>query len=102
MSEVSLVPLNLKDADSFLKAVHSSTALHAGWVEPPSTMATFEQHLNPHQQVCFGYAIRNRSDDLVEVNSINATHALAADEFCAALVICSRMLTVVQTPAALG
>ena len=72
MPEVSLTPLNLKDANSFLKAVSCSTALHAGWVEPPSTLVAFERYLNPDQQVCLRYAVRDRSDALVGVACINA------------------------------
>jgi [ribosomal protein S5]-alanine N-acetyltransferase len=72
MPKVFLAPLNPKDAEAFLKAVHCSIALHAGWVEPPATLAAFEQYLHPDQQMCLRFAVRNCSDDLVGVVNINA------------------------------
>ncbi|MGC4066349.1 MAG: GNAT family protein [Polyangiaceae bacterium] len=72
MPPVIVNPLSLADADSFLQAVHRSTGLHAGLVEPPTTQVAFQKYLNPDQQVCLKFAVRNGEGDLVGVVNINA------------------------------
>jgi [ribosomal protein S5]-alanine N-acetyltransferase len=72
MPTVMVTPLSPTDADSFLRAVHRSTALHTGLVEPPTTLVAFQQYLNPDQQVCLRFAVRSREGDLVGVVNINA------------------------------
>lgn len=72
MSKVILTPLSLADTEPFVQAVHRSTALHAGWVEPPATCSAFEQYLSPNQQVCLRFGVWNQGAELVGVTNINA------------------------------
>jgi ribosomal-protein-alanine N-acetyltransferase len=72
MTKIVLSSLSLADADEFLRAVERSATLHAGWVEPPTTLTAFEDYLNPNQQVCLRFAARSQTGELVGVLNINA------------------------------
>jgi len=72
MPNVLLTPLTSDDAPRFIAAVRRSESLHQGWVEPPATVATYEQYIKSAQEIRLRFAVCNSDGVLVGITNINA------------------------------
>ena len=72
MPNVFLTPLIAADASRFIEAVRRSESLHKGWVEPPATVATFEQYIKSGQEIRLRFSVCNCDGVLVGIANINA------------------------------